>query len=147
MKRNLMTYDRDLETPCPICNKLTDAPDLRKWGACQKCRPLVNKIRDQAFREALVKCRELRGKAQSQALLSGKIGSKHWAVAEGCEACEEAIHNMIDTKEEKKVNPETLCRTCEAKPGKARVHNGIPSGTHCDKCWSDTVYKCTRRSW
>jgi hypothetical protein len=40
-----------------------------------------------------------------------------------------------------------MCSTCEKKPGKKRVDNGLVAGIHCDDCWDEMVTRCRSRSW
>ncbi len=33
----VMTYDRDMETPCPVCGKMADCFTIRCHGRCALC--------------------------------------------------------------------------------------------------------------
>lgn len=35
-----MTYDRDMLTPCPECNRMMPSPEHRRYGRCELCRKI-----------------------------------------------------------------------------------------------------------
>lgn len=52
----------------------------------------------------------------------------------------------IEVTMEPLVDP-TLCTTCGAKPGKARMDAGLSAGVHCDECWTKMVADARKQSW
>lgn len=39
-------------------------------------------------------------------------------------------------------------RLCDCgKSGTDRFDNGLPAGTHCNKCWEKLISQCRSRSW